>query len=614
MNFFTGIRNFIRTEILGIEEINTPVSTEKKENNPVIECEVEKPVDKFENSGSKEEKQTNLNRRALEDTLRNIPAKYIDINKLLKEGLLEKVTCLSPEMFDKLPQEKKNLVINTVKYSIARLESMKEAGKIDKTANIENLVIAFASNFYQAVMDGDFKDIASLEKAAGDVVNNLGKDFDSCTSAEQKNRLKNERIDANKELDEELKKLDNVPEKERPALKRRILRRHRFIMRKRFLDITARKKSETAADAIILLNSEDMEYGAKTVIATRSCKEEQVKVADYADYNFTKELIKNYHEMGDSVSADTLKGYTQTFMEYKSAAAAKEYQNSYTADRAKYENARRKQQNGESLTPEEESLLNTMSAEYYTATAQGIGEGALNNVNMTPEEKAVFISEWQDDAKQFDDYERVVSKVTKEIENNPAYENIRIEKQKIEKAAGKNKEIKIVNKSAESYIPEKSSVSTEIYSEKTGTGEIHEEDKKYNIKEYKQEMTSAKEQNPANNNYVTPVTTAPSEIARKIKDEGVEKAVKKYGSDAIELILDYAGFKHLRSQLTTIIRSYDFKTLTDITTNCSDSSYVFICRIVNKDYVDRLAENRERTKGLCYIAKKQVQKLEGAYA
>ena len=64
--------------------------------------------------------------------------------------------------------------------------------------------------------------------------------------------------------------------------------------------------------------------------------------------------------------------------------------------------------------------------------------------------------------------------------------------------------------------------------------------------------------------------------------------MKKYGSDAIELILDYAGFKHLRSQLTTIIRSYDFKTLTDITTNCSDSSYVFICRIVNKDYVDRL--------------------------
>lgn len=49
MSFLSGIKNFIKTEILGIEEINTETqNVQKKDNTPVIECETEKPVDKYE--------------------------------------------------------------------------------------------------------------------------------------------------------------------------------------------------------------------------------------------------------------------------------------------------------------------------------------------------------------------------------------------------------------------------------------------------------------------------------------------------------------------------------------------------------------------------------------
>lgn len=43
MSFLSGIKNFIKTEILGIEEINTETqNVQKKDNTPVIECETEK--------------------------------------------------------------------------------------------------------------------------------------------------------------------------------------------------------------------------------------------------------------------------------------------------------------------------------------------------------------------------------------------------------------------------------------------------------------------------------------------------------------------------------------------------------------------------------------------
>ena len=102
-------------------------------------------------------------------------------------------------------------------------------------------------------------------------------------------------------------------------------------------------------------------------------------------------------------------------------------------------------------------------------------------------------------------------------------------------------------------------------------------------------------------------------IAANIKEEGMHKAIKKYGADAIKVIIDNPSFKHLRSNLTTIIRSYDLKSLIDLTATCSDSSFVFICEVVNKDFVTKLKENREHTKGLCFAAERQVQDIEGKY-
>ena len=105
-------------------------------------------------------------------------------------------------------------------------------------------------------------------------------------------------------------------------------------------------------------------------------------------------------------------------MEQKSANAVKAYQTDYVKDRDNYEAALAKQKRGEALTAEEQALLDTMKPDYYTATAKGIGSGALNNVNMTNDEKAEFISNWQADAKKYSDYKEVTQGVNKQLETN----------------------------------------------------------------------------------------------------------------------------------------------------------------------------------------------------
>ena len=255
-----------------------------------------------------------------------------------------------------------------------------------------------------------------------------------------------------------------------------------------------------------------------------------------------------------------------------------------------------------------------MNDEYYTYTAQGIGEGVLNNTNMTSEQKAQFITAWENDAKQYSDYNKVVSTVLEKVQTEPAYKDIKIQKAKLDK---NQTEVKVQRVEKENYSSNRSD--TEILSRpdslrqnKTLDEQTSSEIKLTEVN--KTEPRYLQKTEVKSNEIRKNAASNPIAIAKNIKEEGVEGAIKKYGSDAIEIILDYYGFKHLRSKLTTIIRSYDLKTLEDITKSCSDTSFVYICSVVNSDYVTKLRENRERTKGLCYVADKLVKNMEGEYA
>lgn len=618
MSFLSGIKNFIKTEILGVQETDTKTQVAaKKDTTPVIECETEAPVDKLEKKNTKNSVQSvktqkGMSRKAMEATIENTPSEHIDIKKMLRKGLIERVTGMTKDDFDKLTPQQKNRVVMAIKTSVEKFDELQEQGKISKKADLEEIVTSFAQILAESLNSGEFKTPQEFEKAMGDFTENFGKDFDKKSSKEQRRIIKAHRLADEKQMRAELDEVKNLPKSERVAAEIKIRNRHNHIRKGRFVDITAQCDSKTAVNSLVILDSKDLQYGAKTVLATRCNSEERTATADYAEYSVTKNLISDYKEIGDEVNSEVLEGYTQTFMEQKSANAVKAYQTDYVKDRDNYEAALAKQKRGEALTAEEQALLDTMKPDYYTATAKGIGSGALNNVNMTNDEKAEFISNWQADAKKYSDYKEVTQGVNKQLETNPELKEIKEKVVEYNQKRENNVVKENANKPVETKTPEHKTVAFQnsfAESRKYVSGiekQSIKSEAKINSKVKNKEVTTVqKEASTLNNNSLV--------IAANIKEEGIHKAIKKYGADAIKVIIDNPSFKHLRSNLTTIIRSYDLKSLIDLTATCSDSSFVFICEVVNKDFVTKLKENREHTKGLCFAAERQVQDIEGKY-
>lgn len=618
MSFLSGIKNFIKTEILGVQETDTKNQVAaKKDTTPVIECETEAPVDKLEKKNTKNSVQSvktqkGMSRKAMEATIENTPSEHIDIKKMLRKGLIERVTGMTKDDFDKLTPQQKNRVVMAIKTSVEKFDELQEQGKISKKADIEEIVTSFAQILAESLNSGEFKTPQEFEKAMGDFTENFGKDFDKKSSKEQRRIIKAHRLADEKQMRAELDEVKNLPKSERVAAEIKIRNRHNHIRKGRFVDITAQCDSKTAVNSLVILDSKDLQYGAKMVLATRCNAEERTATADYAEYSVTKNIIADYKEIGDEVNSEVLEGYTQTFMEQKSANAVKAYQTDYVKDRDNYEAALAKQKRGEALTAEEQALLDTMKPDYYTATAKGIGSGALNNVNMTNDEKAEFISNWQADAKKYSDYKEVTQGVNKQLETNPELKEIKEKVVEYNQKRENNVVKENANKPVETKTPEHKTVAFQnsfAESRKYVSGiekqSIKSEAKINSKVENKEVTTVQKEASTLNNNSLV--------IAANIKEEGIHKAIKKYGADAIKVIIDNPSFKHLRSNLTTIIRSYDLKSLIDLTATCSDSSFVFICEVVNKDFITKLKENREHTKGLCFAAERQVQDIEGKY-
>ena len=63
--------------------------------------------------------------------------------------------------------------------------------------------------------------------------------------------------------------------------------------------------------------------------------------------------------------------------------------------------------------------------------------------------------------------------------------------------------------------------------------------------------------------------------------------------------------------LTIAVNDEQIATLKELAQSCSTSSFVYICSIVNKEFVEELKDER---KDLCYSARKQVENMEKQYA
>ena len=601
MGILSTVKNFIEKDILGVNNDTSIKSASKvkkaEKPNAVVEC---KNIGKNEDTliinnkalAKKFDKPNKSSVGEIRETIRlKCQVNNINFAKVLRN--LPQVAGLTKEKFDALPENQKEEVMLFLEKEIERVSALqKKRGRSNKT-NTEEVVTISAKTKYEAKKAG--VDMKSMEEDIGDVNEELGDDFKKLSRKEKRARLIKMAKARKKAFKRRLKaRLADVSPKYRAKVEAEMRAQEDFVNNARFNEILATNDSDTALEALPTLPAKSMATGMKTILETRCDKAEKTATADKANFEYTENLMYDYcEELKDRPSKEVLEEYTQVNVAAKSAQAVIEYQNDYKARRDAYKSGK--------------DVPSYLDKEFFTSTAKGIGQGALDNTNMTNDEKAKFISDWKDDAKKYDDYKDVTQNVDEKLENNPEYKEIANKVKTIseEKAHAKSTNIpkddvpqsEISKKSGETesvVTPPSASTSQRI---KTKTTKIN---KKY------------EKNNTVSNPIKKVITHDQNLIAKEIKTIGIHESIKKFGPTAvIETILDDQNLKHMRQDITTFIKGTDLNSLKKLAQDCSTNSFLYICSIVNKEFV---AELKDERKDLCYSARKQVENMEKQYA
>ena len=595
MGIFTRVKNFIKTEVLGVTD-NTqvkPAQNLKKSAKPnaIVKC---KNVGKNEdtvviNNKNKKQPANKTQKRSVgqirESIKQKCQANNINFAQVLKN--IPQVAGLSKEKFEALTDVQKQEVMLFLEKELDKTIALqKKHGRSDKT-NTAEVVTESAKNKYEAKKAG--VNIKSMEEEAGDINAELGTDFKKLSRKEKRAKFK-EMVKARKEAFEHRlrAKLAKISPKYRAKMEAKWRAEHEFAENARFNEVLATIDSDTALEAVVMLPAKRMATGIKTVLNTRCDKAEKTATADKAKFEYTEGLMKDYYERGEKPSGEVVQEYTQTIVSAKSAQAVAEYQNDYKAKRDAYESGK--------------EVPAYLDKDFFTSSAKGIGEGALENINMTNDEKAKFISDWNDDAKKYDDYKVVTKSVNEKLETKSEYKEISDKVKTINEEKAKLVENKVIQEMATEPTYHIQEITTEPLSKTIPNIKI-DNNKKETITDKKNAKVS---------NLVSKQTNNSILIAKEIRTTSIDYAIKKFGhSTVIETVLDNPNLKHMRPQLATIIKGYDLNSLKKLAQNCSTSAFVYICSIVNKEFVEELKDER---KDLCYSARKQVENMEKQYA
>lgn len=596
MSILSGIKNFIY-KTLGVDE-TPPVKSTTSANavsKPIIKTKnVPQNIDTVTiknkpaigvpptNNGQPQRSVGQI-RQSIENKCR---ANNLDFTKLkqrfgyIAEDLKTK--------FEELPEKEQVRILLLVEHEIDRIiQLQKKHGKSAQTDNTEAIVEA-AKTKVEAEEAGITND--ELEQNAGDINEELGKNFKNADVKKRRKYMdryaKTQYLKFKKNLQKEL---ENIPEKDRAAYIQQRNEEYRLIMRARFNDIVATQDSETGLNAIAMLPADDMTEGLRIVKRTRVNRAEVVRISDKADWDFTEGLLKTQYKRGEKASTNTIQEYTAEAVADKSASAVQQYQTRYMERRQAFENG--------------ENVPEYLNRDFFTASAKGIGQGALNNTNMTMDEKAEFISQWKEDAQKFEDRDVVTKDVNEILKKNPEYKKLAEKVQVIEaKQAAKKAVQKDTNKTQTTTTnviknKKQASVTTETVSKP----QVVNSQKEEKVKPAKQ-VASTTVTNPVSK------TNNQEKVAKDIQTLGVNEAIKEYGHETvITTILKNQNLKHMRPQLKTFFKSSDLQSLEKLASDCSTSSFLYICSIVNKEYV---AELRDEKPDLCYSARKIVENME----
>lgn len=319
--------------------------------------------------------------------------------KLLMKGL-GAIAGITEEQFKNLPENKQIALLKYIESSIRKAEKIAESQNI----NITEYIIVNAKITYDAVMrKGIFQNEKEMEELNNDsIIKDAKENFidgiEDLSLEEIDLRVEEFHKELEKGFLEKMEEIKKLPEAQRKAEEVKLREQFRVMKEQIYADVLAKVDSDTALEAMSIVDSKDFGKASKHFIRTRANDAERTRCADKADFKFFQRKVKFYYNIDNDLQREAIEEYNSNIVSYKSADAVAMYQQDYITSR------------------QDPNRPYYMSEDIYTATAIGIGIGAELNVNMTAEEKAEFIHTWNIDAQKFSDYETVKDSVDAAIQ------------------------------------------------------------------------------------------------------------------------------------------------------------------------------------------------------
>ena len=382
-----------------------------------------------------------MNRKPSEEEIQELREVYKNVkNELQNKGLIEKLQLISS--LDTALEEQLMLI---------------QQDKINKRANKADILNRVTHNNYKALNSGAFNSFEEAEKY--NKKSKLYKDKDEIEKMSQEERdAYFVKLKAEEEAIIEAK-VAKVPKEKQTEERKRLQAQNRYNKESFMTDAAYTKTTAYVLNIAQNLGPQVFDTYAESIsfgLDTRKAGEARTEAANMQDFDYHTKVKQNYLSNGKSVSAKEFGDGIQMTACSASLDGLNNLNNGINAAR------QRAKETGE--------LPAGLSQEDLTEASAGVGAGATVNKNISTEEKAKFLNNFEKALENEDDYEAVMNKVESRvqayIEKLPPAERKEFE-QHIQQVKAKRAELKTKEKAEKQKTEEEKSKEPNINDKKT---------------------------------------------------------------------------------------------------------------------------------------------------
>ena len=506
---------------------------------------------------AKNEKKAIVSQQDIEDKIKEIDKKCKKFN-IKYEECIENILSnmdFSIEEFNKLSNSQKLKTLNLIDSALSAYIADKYM--YDPNVDVSSLIGQSAKNLDMAINEGGIKNHKEFKKYTKEVNAQLIEKLSNAKTEEERVNIISEfrkefRANIENERQQALKKCKNKDEIEK--VNHRYNRRIEALESQNATEFTAKSGAKNAYLSTYFVDGKNYAKANINSIRLFNTKGQIIAASSYT-HERRMNALKHAHESGDPISAKTYGEAIQYTAQYMSYDALEQFE----ADAYKFR------------LENKNNLPEYITQEHLTAESASLGAGALLNENISAEDKAKFIKNWDEHAQKFDDYDEVRRKcyetITEHVKKHPETKNL-IEKfnSAYHKKYGETP-----------ALPRSAAKRYGIELNQTNNPKYNTQNNKSAEKATSQQIEHA-------------LTYMSYDEARKQFSQNTEK-------EFAEVVISNPKLKGHKHNILPYIKSLPDKELGDIMKDSYGEMYLFILRNINPEKAGKLYDETRKDKG-----------------